>query len=706
MSQGKNQKYTNRLEHETSPYLLQHAQNPVDWYPWGEEALKRAQDEDRPILLSIGYSACHWCHVMAHESFEDEEIAGLMNKNFICIKVDREERPDLDDIYMAATIAINNGQGGWPMTLFLMPDQQPFFAGTYFPPVDRYGRPGFSTVLLRISELWQKDRSSLDQQGKSLTEHLRKQTTSGLEMSVGEDEIKKAVIQLEAEFDSIRGGFGSAPKFPPATALSLLLKYYSQTQDARSLNMVKVTLDAMARGGMYDQVGGGFHRYSTDDQWLVPHFEKMLYDNALLAKIYLEAYQVTKEPFYREIASETLDYILREMTSPEGGFYSATDADSEGREGKFFVWSPDKVQQILDAEDARLFCAYYDITEGGNWEGTSIPNIPRPLTEIAQSLSLDPKGLAGKLDHLRQTMYEARLKRVPPGLDDKILTAWNGLMIGAMAEGARVLGEPRYLAAAGQAADFIKKRLMSSEGRLLRTYRSGKAHLNAYLEDYAYLAEGLIDLYEAGASKDYLQEAARLANRIIEDFASTDGLGLFNTSHDHETLLVRHREGYDGAIPNPNATASHMMARLSFHFDQSDFRKFSIQGLRAYGKAINRFPRAFCKSLQAADFLLGGATEIALVGQSGEKGFEALRREINSHHIPNRIIATVSPEETNVIEESPQPFLEGKGLVHGKPAVYICRNFVCQEPITQPGQVVSALSQHQGFIKSSRQTSI
>ena len=706
MSQGKDQKYTNRLKHETSPYLLQHAHNPVDWYPWGQEALKRAREEDRPILLSIGYSACHWCHVMAHESFEDEEIAGLMNKNFICIKVDREERPDLDDIYMAATIAINNGQGGWPMTLFLMPDQKPFFAGTYFPPVDRYGRPGFSTVLLRIAELWKNDRLSLDQQGMSLTERLRKQTTSRLEMSIGENEIKKAVKQLETEFDSLRGGFGSAPKFPPATALSLLLKHYSQCQDKGSLNMVKLTLDAMARGGMYDQVGGGFHRYSTDDRWLVPHFEKMLYDNALLAKIYLEAYQVTKEPFYQKIASETLDYILREMTSPEGGFYSATDADSEGREGKFFVWKPDEVKHILGSEDARLFCAYYDITEGGNWEGTSIPNIPRPLTEIAERLSLDLRGLAEKLDQLRLKLYETRLKRVPPGLDDKILCAWNGLMIGAMAEGARVLGEPRYLAAAGHAADFIKKRLMTSEGRLLRTYRSGKAHLNGYLEDYAYLAEGLIDLYEAGASKDYLQEAARLANRIIEDFASMDGLGLFNTSHDHETLLVRHREGYDGAIPNPNATASHMMVRLSFHFDQSDFRKFSIQGLRAYGEAINQFPRAFCKSLLAADFLLGGATEIALVGQSGEKGFEALRREINRYYIPNRIIATVNLEEADIPGDFQQPLLRGKGLVHERPAVYICRNFVCQEPITDPGQVVSVLTQHQALEKNTREQSI
>ncbi|HEY5648195.1 MAG TPA: thioredoxin domain-containing protein, partial [Nitrospiria bacterium] len=472
----KQPKHTNRLIDETSPYLLQHAHNPVDWYPWGEEALKKAKAEDKPILLSIGYSACHWCHVMERESFESEETARAMNDFFVCVKVDREERPDLDEIYMAATVAITNGHGGWPMTVFLTPDQEPFFAGTYFPPVDAYGRPGFMTVLLNVQELWKTKRDELVKQGNDLAAHLRGQTRTIQSRSFGDQLMDEAADRLAKEFDLSYGGFGPAPKFPPSTALSFLLRVYRRTGDEGWLKIVRGTLDGMARGGMYDHVGGGFARYSTDEKWLVPHFEKMLYDNALLSKIYLEAFQAGGDPAYRRVASETLDYILREMTSPEGGFYSSTDADSEGEEGKFFVWTPPEVEAVLGEENAKTFCAYYDISPHGNWEGKSIPNTPKTPEEVSRQLGIGVEALEASLKTSLPEMYEARKKRIPPGLDDKILTAWNGLMIGAMSDGARILDDPRYLSAARKSADFILERMRNSEGRLLRTYREGRAH--------------------------------------------------------------------------------------------------------------------------------------------------------------------------------------------------------------------------------------
>ena len=705
MTQETIHKHTNRLIHETSPYLLQHAHNPVDWYPWGEEALRRAKEEDKPILLSIGYSACHWCHVMERESFEVESVAQIMNEHFVCIKVDREERPDLDEIYMAATVAMNNGHGGWPMTVFLAPDQLPFFTGTYFPPEDRYGRPGFSSILLKITGLWTTDRPALLQQGTNLTEHLRRQAVSMPAQPVGNEAIGEAVTQLTREFDPIHGGFSAAPKFPPSTALSLLLRVHHRTGDPELLKIVRVTLDAMAQGGMYDQIGGGFARYSTDEKWLVPHFEKMLYDNALLARIYLEAYQVTKEPFHRRIATEILDYEIREMTSPEGGFHSSTDADSEGEEGKFFVWTPDEVKAILGEEEARRLCAYYDITEAGNWEGKSIPNTPRTLEQIASWLKIGPDALQSSLESSRKKLYEARQKRIPPGLDDKILTSWNGLMIGAMAEGARILGDPRYRAAAERAADFILKTLRAPDGRLLRTYRADKAHLNAYLDDYAYFCGGLIDLYEAGGSAGYLTEAVGLAERILSDFGAEDGGGFYNTSRDHERLILRHREGHDGATPNANASAALALARLSFHLNREDLRKAAAAAVTAYGAVIDRFSRAFGKSLAVVDLLLEGPIEIALVGKPGEADYEALRQEVDRRYLPNRILAHLDPAAASK-EGLTLPLLEGKGRGNGQAALYLCCNFTCSSPITDPAQVGPALDAQQGRLKTSRRASL
>ncbi|MBI4537761.1 MAG: DUF255 domain-containing protein [candidate division NC10 bacterium] len=682
-------RHTNRLVHETSPYLLQHAHNPVDWYPWGKEALQRAKTEDRPILLSIGYSSCHWCHVMERESFENAELAALMNRHFVCVKVDREERPDLDAIYMAATVAMNNGQGGWPMTVFLAPDQRPFFAGTYFPPTDRLGRPGLGTLLTRIAEAWKQQREALLEQAAEVTEHLQERVQPAPGGGIGEAEIRAAVRQLAMSFDKTYGGFDRAPKFPPHTALPLLLRHHRRTKDATALTMVTKTLDSMAQGGMYDQIGGGFARYSTDERWLVPHFEKMLYDNALLTQAYLEGFQVTGNAFYARIAREVLEYVLREMTGPEGGFYSATDADSEGVEGKFFVWTPQEIEAILGPDAGGWFCSYYDISDEGNWEGKSIPNTPRPRERVASRLGVPAEKLRQSLEAGRATLYEARRRRVPPGLDDKVLTAWNGMMIAALADGARVLGESRYLSAAARAADFLLTALRRPDGRLLRTYRAGRAHLDACLEDYAFLAEGLLNLYEAGGSIRYLREAAQLAERILADFGDPDGGPFYETAADHETLILRHRSGTDSATSNPNAVAAFVLARLAAQLDRPAFRQAATAAIQAYGKSISNYPRAFCKSLAVADFLMEGPIELVFVGRPGAAGYEALVREVGRYYLPNRIVAHHDP---GTGPPPDLPLLAGKGLVGGKAALYVCRSFACQAPVTDPAEVERALT--------------
>jgi uncharacterized protein YyaL (SSP411 family)/aryl-alcohol dehydrogenase-like predicted oxidoreductase len=674
----------NRLVHATSPYLLQHAHNPVDWYPWGEEALRRAHDEDKPILLSIGYSACHWCHVMERESFENEETAALMNAHFVCVKVDREERPDLDDVYMAATMALNQGQGGWPMTVFLTPEQQPFFAGTYFPPDDRYGRPGFPSLLKRIAERWEAERDRIRAQGHDVVEHLRQGATASPGGSLGTAELDRAAAQLANDFDERFGGFGRAPKFPPSGALLLLLRVHRRTGDAHALEMVTKTLDEMARGGMYDHLGGGFHRYSVDERWLAPHFEKMLYDNALLARTYLEAHQATGQPFYARVAREILAYVRREMTSPEGGFYSATDADSEGEEGRFFVWTPDEVEAVLGAEDARVFCEYYDVDSRGNWEGHSILNTSRTGTAVAARVGLPPDELVRRVDGMRERLYAARRERVPPALDDKVLTAWNGLMISAFAEGHRVLGDPGLLETATVAARFVLRALRRPEGGLLRSFRAGSAGIDAFLEDYAYLGEALVDLYEAGGAEDLLHEALALAEAVRRDFAADDG-GFYSTAAHGETLVIRPREGHDGATPSANAKAASLLARLGAHFGRDDLRQAAERALGAFGKSIARHPRAFCFSLMAADFLLEGPVELAFVG--GPEETAPLRRAVAAHYLPNRVAGHLDPDGGG----SALPLLAGKARVRGRAALFVCRDFACQSPVTEPDAVAAAL---------------
>lgn len=678
----------NRLIHETSPYLLQHAYNPVDWYPWGPEALTLAKEQNRPILLSIGYSACHWCHVMERESFENEAIAALMNKHFICVKVDREERPDLDDIYMAATVSMNHGQGGWPMTVFLTPDQEPFFAGTYFPPEDRWGRPGFGSLLKKIVDYWDTRASDVQAQAKEITHQLQATRQTLSPISISESVLLEAVDQFQEEFDETHGGFGTAPKFPPATGLSFLLRSHRRSGDSRTLTMVTKTLDMMAAGGIYDHIGGGFARYSTDARWLVPHFEKMLYDNALLARVYVEAYQVTRKPLYQQVATEILDYIGREMTGPEGGIYSSTDADSEGVEGKFFVWTPDEVQDVLkNDEDTRRFCALYDITASSNWEHKSIPNRLRPIEEVARELNLTADELMETASRVKPLLYEARRRRVPPGLDDKVITAWNGMLLSAMAEAARVFGDERYLTSAKRTADFLLRTHAKPDGRLLRTSRGDRAHLDAYLEDYAYLAEGLIDLYEAGADESYLHAAARLGELLITDFMDQEQGGFFTTAAHHESLILRHREGTDGAIPSPNAVAASALARLSFHFDRDEWRRASISAIRTYGRQITRYPRAFAKSLAVLDFLTEGPVELAIVPGKSIDELHALRAAVTQCYIPNRVVATSLPGHSSAL-----PLLKDRTAVSGAATLYICRNYSCRQPITDPRLVEEALA--------------
>jgi uncharacterized protein len=679
-------KHENRLIHETSPYLLQHAHNPVDWYAWGPEALERAEREDKPILLSIGYAACHWCHVMERESFEDEEIARVMNERFVCIKVDREERPDLDDIYMAATVA-STGGGGWPMTVFLAPDQRPFFAGTYFPPTDKYGRPGFRTLLDKISSLWRTDRNALLDQASELTDHIRSQSEAARPSGIDADAIGGAVEQLSLAFDPRFGGFGGAPKFPPSAALELLLRDHRNRGTARALEMVETTLDAMKNGGIYDQLAGGFARYSTDERWLVPHFEKMLYDNAQLARVYLAAWQVTENPEYRRVATETLDYVAREMQSEQGGYYSATDADSEGEEGKFFVWQCDEIQELLGEPDADRFALHYDVTPTGNWESTNVLNTPKSREQVAKQLGISLAELDESLARSRRTLLEARNRRVPPLTDDKVLTAWNGMMIGAMAEGHRVLREPRWLRSAERAADHLLSVLVRPDGGLYRTARAGKAHIDGYLEDYAFLIDGLIDLYEAGGSASYLRRAIELAERMLADFGDEQSGAFFHTAHTHETLIARTREGHDGALPSPNAVAARSLARLSAHLGEPAHRERAERALRAYGRLVARSPRAFASSLSAVDFLIRGALELAIVGPAGNPRTEAFWRELGRRYLPNRVVAHAQGPDPSL------PLLDGKVALGGEPTLYVCRDFTCKAPITDPARIDAAIDE-------------
>ncbi len=603
----------NRLIHQKSPYLLQHARNPVDWYPWGGEALARAKAEDKPIFLSVGYSSCHWCHVMERESFQREDIAALLNENFIAIKVDREERPDIDQIYMTATQLLT-GRGGWPNSVWLTPDGKPWYAGTYFPPEDRLGRPGFKTLLSGLVELWRTRREQVERNAEEISQHMRQiasQRPSQADDQPTRNLAAKAVDQLRGSFDQRLGGFGAAPKFPPHGSLGLLFYQYRQTKDASLLHIATHTLAMMARGGIHDHVGGGFHRYSTDAEWLLPHFEKMLYDNAQLSRAYVDAHILTGEDDYRRVAVDIYEWVLREMTGEEGGFYSALDADSDGEEGKFYLWRRDEIISTLGQEEGELFCRVYSIEQGGNFRdqvsgqrpGTNIVHLKDSLAQTARSEGIAEAQLGARLAAARRKLLERRNQRIWPALDDKVLTAWNGLMIGSLAYGGRQLAEPRYIKAAQRAADFVLAK-MRRDGRLLRTYRQGQAAINAYLDDYAFLASGLIELYESTGAKRYLDQAEVLMTVLLDHYHDQANGGFFFTSDDHEDLLLRTRDPFDKAIPSGNGVAAGVLVRLWHRTGKARYRQAARQSLDAFLPLMHQSPRSTESLILAASMYL------------------------------------------------------------------------------------------------------
>ncbi|HCK40024.1 MAG: thioredoxin domain-containing protein [Planctomycetaceae bacterium] len=680
----------NHLADETSPYLLQHKNNPVDWYPWGPEALDRAKREKKPIFLSIGYSACHWCHVMEHESFENEAIAKELNHKFVCIKVDREERPDLDQIYMNAT-QIMTGRGGWPMSVFLTPELKPFFAGTYWPPSTSRGMIGFDQVIAKVSDAWVNNRDAVATQADRLTQELvRMEQTAGSDEELTKELLVNAYEQHRKTFDSNYGGFGSGPnKFPAPMSLQLLLRYWHRHGDQQSLNMVVKSLDRMAAGGIYDHLGGGFARYTVDPHWLVPHFEKMLYDNAQLVTTYVEAYQVTGDENYARVVRETLDYILRDMTDPQGGFYSTEDADSEGVEGKFYTWTPPQVQEILDEEAAATFCQVYDVTDAGNFEHTNILNLRKTLEQQAKLLGIDLKQLTANLEESRAKLFAAREKRVHPHKDDKVIVAWNGLMIDAMARAGSVLGEKKYIDAGKKTADFLLDQLRSAEGRLLHTWRHGQAKLAAYLDDYACLANGLVSLYEANFEEHYLEQAATLMQVVLRRFQVENQGGFYYTADDQEKLIVRSKDFLDNAVPSGNAMAATVLIRLAKFTGDQNYQDAAKQTMLATMEYMQRSPSATCQTLIAVDFQLGPTYELAFACDRNVESSRQALAEIQGRFLPNKVFALVAPDTKGFPAIS--DLLQGKTMLGDAPTLYLCEGFTCQAPAQGQDEIQYAL---------------
>ncbi|HET7873947.1 MAG TPA: thioredoxin domain-containing protein [Methylomirabilota bacterium] len=683
-------KPTNRLAQESSPYLLQHAHNPVDWYAWGSEAFEKAKREDKPILLSVGYSSCHWCHVMEHESFENEEIAALMNRLFVNIKVDREERPDVDQIYMQAVQAMS-GHGGWPMTVFLTPDGVPFYGGTYFPPVDRQGMPGFPRLIQSVAEAYHSRRGEVVESGRQLLEQMRQGERLRQSASLLTDELLFSAYQrLSGEFDDREGGFGQAPKFPQPMNWEFLLRFWRRTGNRRALDMARLTLTKMARGGICDQLGGGFHRYAVDARWLVPHFEKMLYDNGQLASLYLHAWLATGDAEYRRVSEETLDYILREMTHPAGGFFSATDADSEGVEGKFFVWSHEEIRGALgDPELARAALAYWGVEDGPNFEGHNILFVPREPAEVARGLGLSPERLAELIAEARRRLYAVREKRIHPGLDDKVLASWNGLVLSTLAEAGRSLGRADYVTAAMRNAEFLMG-AMVEDGRLLRAWKEGRAKIRGYLEDYAMVGAGLLALYEATFDRRWLDQSRRLADEALGLFWDAEQEIFFDTGTDQEALVVRPRNLFDNAVPSGSSVAIEWLFRLAVLFGEERYESLALKALRPMADLMSRYPSGFGRYLGALDFHLGPVAEIALVwpGGADRAALEPLAREVFGRYLPNRVV--VGAGEGSAAGAG-LPLLAERPAVGGKPTAYVCRKYVCQLPATDPGELAHEL---------------
>jgi len=685
--------HTNRLSKATSPYLLQHQHNPVDWYEWSPEALKRAKDEDKPIFLSIGYAACHWCHVMEHECFEQKDVAAVLNEHFVAIKVDREERPDLDEIYMAYTQA-STGHGGWPMSVWLTSDTTPFFAGTYFP------KEQFVQMLEQIATLWENDRDQLLSRSGNAKEFFAKWSapSNSAKEVLPQDVVNDTAGTIARYFDKSTGGIsgGGTNKFPPSMSMDLMLRVYDRTGNASLYEAVDTTLDHMGRGGIYDHLGGGICRYSTDTQWLVPHFEKMLYDQAMVSAIYLDAWQVSHKERFAFLASDILDYVLADLQAPEGGFYSSRDADSEGLEGKYYLWTVDEVTNILGEKGGKLFCEYYDITPTGNWfesRGHAPPgpknilHISTPRAAFAKQHDLGDSEFAAMLASWRTKMLAARSKRIPPALDDKILTGWNGLMIASLARSARVLNDPRYADAAATTANFILNKMRTPDGRLLRTYRAGKAHLTGYLSDYAFFIDGLIDLYEATFDPRWLDEAVKLTDLTHKYYEDQAGGGFFYTASDADKLIARSKNKRDNAIPSGNSVHAMNLLRLAILMDRKDYRASAERLLRAFGPDVINSTGAYDRLCCAADFFHAHVKEIAIVGAPDDPATKALLKVVNDRYMPNMVLAGAPSN----VADSPIALLARKTMRNQKPTAYVCEHYECKEPLTDPKALASLL---------------
>jgi hypothetical protein len=692
----------NRLAGEKSPYLLQHAANPVAWYPWGDEAFARAAGEDRPVFLSIGYSTCHWCHIMAHESFEDPEIAALMNGAFVSIKVDREERPEIDMLYMAVC-QMMTGSGGWPLTIIMTPDKKPFFAGTYIPRETRFGRVGMKELIPRIKDVWATRREEVLSSAGQIIAALQQMASPAAGRDPGEDALHLAFEQLRDRFDEEFGGFGGAPKFPTAHNLPFLLRYWKRTDNAKALEMVEKTLQAMRRGGIYDHVGFGFHRYATDRRWLVPHFEKMLYDQALLAAAYVEAFQATGKEEYALAAREVFTYVLRDMTADAGGFYSAEDADSEGEEGKFYLWTAAEINQALAPEEAEFITRVFNITENGNFSdeasggrsGRNILHLAGPLPEIAGGPGMSLADFRYRLESAREKMFARREKRVHPSKDDKILADWNGLMIAALAKGARVLDEPGYAAAAGRAIDFIFGKMVTEDGRLWHRHRDGEAAVPGHLDDYAFLIHGLLELYESTFEVDYLKKALALSGHLLAHFPDEKNGGFYFTADDSEGLLVRQKEIYDGAIPSGNSVAMLDLLRLARLTAGAGLEEKAAGISRAFSAAVQQMPSAYTQLMIAIDFALGPNYELVIAGDPRAAGTWEMLRAVHRRFLPNKVVVLLPPGPEGAEIKRLAPFTASHTMIEGKATAYVCRNYACRLPTTDVDAMLSLLDSRQ-----------
>lgn len=672
----------NRLINETSPYLIQHAHNPVDWYAWNDESLKKAKDENKPIFLSIGYSACHWCHVMAHESFENEDVAEFMNEHFVNIKVDREERPDLDDIYQKVC-QIATGQGGWPLSIFLTPDQKPFYVGTYFPVFDSYGRPGFGSITRQLAQAWKEKPKDIEKAADNFLGTLQKAEAIKIPSKLERTILDEAAMNLFQLGDSTYGGFGSAPKFPNAANVSFLFRYAKLTGLAKFNEFALKTLNKMAKGGIFDQIGGGFHRYSTDARWLVPHFEKMLYDNALIPVNYAEAYQITKDPFYLEVLHKTLGYVLREMTSKEGGFFSAYDADSEGVEGKYYVWKKSEIKEIL-GDDAELFCLYYDVTDGGNWEGNNILCNNINISSVAFRFGIPEDKIKEILASCSEKLLSVRSKRVAPGLDDKVLTSWNSLMITAFAKGYRVTGETKYLDAAKNCVSFLETNLLH-DVKLLRTYKNNTAKIDGYLEDYSYFANALLDVFEIEPESKYLDLALKLGHYLVDHFWDSESSSFFMTSDTHEKLIIRPKSNYDLSLPSGNSVSCFVMLRL-FHLTQeTKFLKIATQIMESQAQIAAENPFGFGYLLNTIYTFLQKPTEITIINSENSE----ICKFLFGKFLPESIMVALH-NKTQLETLAKFPFFAGKTF-GDKTSVFVCKDFTCSLPLETLAEIDSHL---------------